>query len=201
MLEVRDISISFGDFSLGPISFFVEKGKSISIMGKSGAGKTTLLKIILGFLEPDSGKILLEGKDITYLPPQRRGISIVTQDPLLFPHLRVEKNVGFGILSNTLDRERHLREIMGAIHISHLWGRTPKGLSGGEKQRVALARALFVNPKVLLLDEPFSSLDEELRSILQKEVLHLKERFGFTMVLVTHNRDEAYLMGDDVITL
>ncbi len=201
MLEVIDVTIKFKNFSLGPVSFSVDGGGSLSIMGKSGVGKTTLLKILLGFLEPDNGKILLDGKDITYMPPQRRAMSIVTQDPLLFPHLRVEENVAFGILPKGFHREKHLREIMEVTHISYLWGRMPKGLSGGEKQRVALARALFVNPKVLLLDEPFSSLDEGLRGILQKEVLHLKERLGFTMVLVTHNRDEAYIMGDNVFVL
>ena len=199
MLEVKDITITFKDFSLPPVSFSLEKGKSLSIMGPSGTGKTTLLKILLGFLIPDSGKILLDGKDITYLRPQKRGMAIVTQDPLLFPHLSVEKNVAFGITPYVRDKVKRTQEIMNIVRISHLFGRMPRTLSGGERQRVALARALFVNPRILLLDEPFSSLDEELRNILRDEVLSLKKRFGFAMILVTHNKEEAYYMGDRVM--
>ncbi len=199
MLEVKDITITFRDFSLPPVSFSLKRGKSLSIMGPSGTGKTTLLKILLGFLMPDSGKILLDGKDITYLRPQKRGMAIVTQDPLLFPHLSVEKNVAFGITPYVRDKVKRAQEIMDIVRISHLFGRMPRTLSGGEKQRVALARALFVNPRILLLDEPFSSLDEELRNILRDEVLSLKKRFGFAMILVTHNKEEAYYMGDHVM--
>ena len=199
MLEVKDITITFRDFSLPPVSFSLERGKSLSIMGPSGTGKTTLLKILLGFLMPDSGKILLDNRDITYLRPQKREMSIVTQDPLLFPHLSVEKNVAFGITPYVKDKVKRAREIMELVRIPHLFGRMPRTLSGGEKQRVALARALFVNPEILLLDEPFSSLDEELRNILRDEVLNLQQKFGFTMILVTHNKEEAYYMGDRVM--
>ena len=199
MLEIKDITITFRDFSLSPVSFSLERGKSLSIMGPSGTGKTTLLKILLGFLMPDSGQILLDGRDITYLKPQKRGMAIVTQDPLLFPHLSVEKNVAFGIIPYVKDKVKRAREIMELVRIPHLFGRMPRTLSGGEKQRVALARALFVNPEILLLDEPFSSLDEELRNILRDEVLNLQQKFGFTMILVTHNKEEAYYMGDRVM--
>ena len=199
MLEVKDITITFRDFFLPPVSFSLERGKSLSIMGPSGIGKTTLLKILLGFLMPDSGKILLNGRDITYLKPQKRGMAIVTQDPLLFPHLSVEKNVAFGITPYVKDKVKRAREIMELVRIPHLFGRMPRTLSGGEKQRVALARALFINPEILLLDEPFSSLDEELRNILRDEVLNLQKKFGFTMILVTHNKEEAYYMGDRVM--
>ena len=199
MLEVRNITINLKNFLLPPISFSIEDGKSLSIMGPSGTGKTTLLKILLGFLIPDTGKIILDNEDITHLKPQKRKMSIVTQDPLLFPHLKVEKNVAFGIVPHIKDKTKRAKDIMELVRISHLAKRSPKTLSGGEKQRVALARALFVNPKILLLDEPFSSLDEELKITLRDEVLNLQKKLGFTIILVTHNKEEAYYMGDSVM--
>ncbi len=201
MLEVEEISINFKNFSLGPISFNMKKEKRLVIMGKSGSGKTTLLKTILGILVPDRGRIILNGKDITYLPPQKRKMAIVTQDPLLFPHLKVEDNVSFGIISEKKDKKKYTEEIMKIVHISHLRGRMPKTLSGGEKQRVAIARALFIQPELLLLDEPFSSLDEELRNTMRDEVLRLQKELNFSMILVTHNKKEAQYLGERIVFL
>ena len=201
MLEIKKLTINFEEFMFGPISFSLAKGQRIAIMGESGAGKTTLLKTIIGLIPPSCGEIVLDKKDITYTPPQRRGMSIVTQNPLLFPHMNVYENITFGIPGHKINKEKKANELMNLVHITRFSKRYTKKLSGGEKQRVALARALFVEPKILLLDEPFSSLDEDLKKNLQKEVLILWERLKFSMIIVTHNREEASVMGDEILKI
>ncbi len=201
MLRVDKLTIDVGNFSMGPISFFIGDEERVSIMGESGAGKTTLLKTIIGLIRPTSGKIILDDKDITDLPPQVRNMSIVTQDPLLFPHMNVYENITFGIPKKGIDKRKKADELIALTHIKHIAKRSIHNLSGGEKQRVALARALFTEPRILLLDEPFSALDEKLRDKLRKEIINLQKHLGFSLIIVTHNSEEAKIVGNRILYL
>lgn len=179
------------------VSFTVEQGEVFALLGPSGCGKTTTLRLIAGFEQPDSGQIWLEGREITRLPPEERGIGFVFQDYALFPHLSVFDNVAFGL--------RHLRgkaqqarvmEVLGLVGLTVFKDRKPGELSGGQQQRVALARAIAPGPKLVLLDEPFSSLDAALRQSTRDEVRALLKQAGIGAILVTHDQEEALSFAD-----
>ena len=167
-IKLDSVSKELGEFSLRGINLEVNKGEYFVLLGPSGVGKTILLETIAGIYHPDKGRIWLEGRDITDLPLKGRHIGIVYQDYMLFPHLKVEGNIGFGVASR--GNRHRIIEIAKLLGISHLLSRYPKTLSGGEKQRVALARTLVTNPKVLLLDEPLSSLDPQIGEKLRAEL-------------------------------
>ncbi|MBI3804838.1 MAG: ABC transporter ATP-binding protein [Nitrospirae bacterium] len=188
------------------ISLNVAKGEVLALLGPSGSGKTTLLRLIAGFEVPDQGKILLSGREVSrpseVLPPERRGVGMVFQDYALFPHLTVEGNVAFGLgeLSREL-RKKRVQEVVEQVGLGALGHRYPHELSGGQQQRVALARALAPNPIVLMLDEPFSNLDPDMRAQMRMEVAAILRRTESTAILVTHDHEEAFAMAQKVAVL
>jgi len=200
MIEVRNLRVNLGDFSLEDINLSVHDGEYLVVMGPTGAGKTLLLRTILGFIEPSEGKIIIDGRDVTKLPPEMRGLSYVPQEYALFPHMSVFDNIAFGLKlrkSSAEVRER-VKEISEILKISHLLGRKPINLSGGERQRVALARALIIEPKAVLMDEPLSAVHRSLREELQAFLKEIHSKLGFTAIHVTHDHLEASYLGDRI---
>jgi putrescine transport system ATP-binding protein len=180
------------------------QGEFFALLGPSGCGKTTLLRLLAGFETPDQGRILLDGKDITGVPPHLRPLNMMFQSYALFPHLSVEGNVAFGLRQDGLARaEIHARveEMLALVRLEGYGARKPHQLSGGERQRVALARALAKRPRMLLLDEPLAALDKKLREQTQFELLHLKDRLGVTMAIVTHDQEEAMTVADRIAVM
>lgn len=198
---------SFGDNPvLRDFSLAVERGEVVALLGPSGSGKTTALRLIAGFETPDRGRIRIEGEDVTPLPPERRRLGMVFQHYALFPHLTVGENVAFGLTSRkpAPGREETARRVSVALSLVELPGfekRRPGEISGGQQQRVALARALAPEPRVLLLDEPLSNLDPTLRERTRRELRLAIQRVGITTVLVTHEQEEAFHLGDRVAVL
>jgi ABC-type Fe3+/spermidine/putrescine transport system ATPase subunit len=202
-LEVRGIRKNYGEFSLA-LDFSVAPGETLALVGPSGCGKTTALNLIAGLARPDEGEITIDGKVVSNLPVWKRNISVVFQDLALFPHLNVGKNIGYGPFIRRFPREerrRILEETLRIIRLSGYEGRRIDTLSGGERQRVAIARALAVNPRALLLDEPFSGLDAPLRRELRREFREIRGGSRAPWVFVTHDREEAAVMGDRIILL
>lgn len=186
------------------IDFSVEKGELISLLGPSGCGKTTLLNIIGGFLKPDNGKIYLEGRDITDIPPEKRDISTVFQSYALFPHMDVLENIKYGLKYKKLTKKEQIDLAMEYLKIVGLDGYEKKAiqeLSGGQQQRVALARALVLYPKLLLLDEPFSNLDAKLKISMREELKELQKNLKISMIFVTHDQEEALSISDKIVVM
>ncbi len=186
------------------IDFSVAEGELVSILGPSGSGKTTTLRLIAGFEHPDSGSIMINDRDVTNLSPAQRQIGYVFQDYTLFPHMTVEANVGYGLRVRrrpAAETEAKVGELLDLVDLPGYEDRDIATLSGGERQRVAIARALAVDPVLLLLDEPFSSIDEVLRRDLRDEIVRLQKRLGITVVFVTHSRQEALAISDRVAVL
>ncbi len=206
MIELHGISVQVGDFDLRDISFAVPSGGYALIIGPTGSGKTTLLEAIAGHARVRSGRVLLHGQDMAGVPPERRGLGFVYQQYHLFPHLSVRQNIGYGLARQAATRaggtdNGRSDELAETLGITHLLDRTVRGLSGGEQQRVALARALAPRPRILLLDEPFASVDPTTRHLLRRELRALHEREGITTLQVTHDFDEALRLGDLVAVL
>ncbi len=200
-LQVIDIKKRFDKKEISA-SFNLEKNKALALLGPSGCGKTTVLKIIAGLLEADSGKIILDGKDITKMPAGERAIGMVFQDYALFPHLSVEDNISYALVSRGMNKKKARTEIKNLIELFNLRGlekRKPTLLSGGEKQRVSLARSLAAKPELILFDEPLSALDADLRIKLRKELRQRQQELGYTAIYVTHDKDEAEELADDII--
>jgi ABC-type sugar transport system ATPase subunit len=190
-LEVDNLWLKMKNFSLKGISFEVYKGEHFAIVGPTGSGKSLLLETIAGMYTPDSGRIRLVGKDITFCPPEKRGISIVYQDYVLFPHMNVYNNIAYGLKIRKISNiKTKVLELARMLKIEHLLNRLPSTLSGGEKQRVAIARALAVKPKLILLDEPFSAIDAETRVELREAIFNLLKDVT-TVVHVTHIEEDA----------
>lgn len=191
-----------GAFVLGPISLSVKRGELLAVLGPSGCGKTTLLRLIAGFERPDEGSIVIDGQIVAsrsqWAEPEDRQVGMVFQDYALFPHLTVAQNVSFGMRSSDKGRVRELLQLVG---LAGFEDRYPHELSGGEQQRVALARALAANPRVLLLDEPFSNLDADLRPKMRAELEILLHRLNCTTIFVTHDQEEAFELADRVVVL
>ena len=201
MIVLEHISLSLGNFSLHNIDLRINRGEYLVIMGPSGAGKTVLLETIAGLRFPDKGSILLNGIDVSSIPPEKRHIAIVYQDYSLFPHMTAFENIAFGLRLQNVPRsetDQRVRLLLREFNIDHLMDRYPSSLSGGEQQRVALARALAVKPDILLLDEPFSALDPNCREECMRMVLALKKSQDLTIVQVSHSREEAYSVSDHV---
>lgn len=204
-LDVEHVGLALsGKCILDDISFSVADGEFVSVLGESGAGKSTTLKIIAGLLPQDTGTVSFDGAAVDDLPTYRRNTAIVFQDIRLFPNMNVRDNVGFSLkMQNVAKAERHriADEMLDAVHLTGLGNRRTHELSGGQQQRVALARALAGRPRALLLDEPFSGLDEQLRDDMRSLVLDLHDRFRMTSLMVTHDPDEALTMSDRIVYL
>ena len=204
-LEIQNISVAYDtDVVLKQLSLSVREGEFLSLLGTSGCGKSTLLKTIAGILTPSEGRVLLDGRDITHCPVHRRGTVVVFQDMRLFPHMNVLNNVAFPLKMQGIGKAERLetaREMLRKVQMDAFCHRLPGELSGGQQQRVALARVLGAKPKLLLLDEPFSALDENLREEMRSLVLKLHRDFGMTTILVTHDRQEALSMSDRVAVM
>ena len=182
----------------------IPEGERVVVLGPSGSGKTTLLRLIAGLETPDAGTVSIAGRDMQRIPPHRRDVAMVFQTPALYPHLNVFDNLAFGLKARRIaraERGRRVREVADILGIGRLLNRRTWELSGGERQRVALGRAVARRPAVLLLDEPFSSLDEPLRAALRAEVVELHRRFGSTLVHVTHDQAEAMSLGQRLAVL
>ena len=192
------------DVVLKDLSLEVAEGEFLSLLGPSGCGKSTLMKTIAGIVPARSGRILLDGRDITDLPIHRRGTVVVFQDMRLFPHKSVAENVAFPLKMQGIPKAQRLKtaeELLKKVQMGGFGNRKPGELSGGQQQRIALARALAAQPKLLLLDEPFSALDENLREDMRRLVLQLQKEFSMTVILVTHDREEALSMSDRIALL
>jgi putative spermidine/putrescine transport system ATP-binding protein len=182
----------------------IRKGEFLSILGPSGCGKTTLLNCVAGFVRPSAGRIVIDGSDVTDRPPYRRGLGMVFQSYALFPHMTVAANVAYGLRVRKLgkaEREERVREALTLVGLEGYAERRPRQLSGGQQQRVALARALAIRPAVLLLDEPLSNLDAQLRREMRVELRAIQRRIGTTMVFVTHDQEEALALSDRIAVL
>ncbi len=201
-VEVRGVTKRFGAMTaVNDVSLAVRAGEFLTLLGPSGCGKTTLLRLIAGFETPDAGGIVIDGQDVTALPPYRRNVNQVFQSYALFPHLSVRDNVAFGLKMQRIPAAAlaaRVAEAIGLVSLDGLEDRKPHQLSGGQRQRVALARALAPQPAVLLLDEPLSALDAQLRHTMQLELKRLQRRLGMTFIFVTHDQEEALTMSDRI---
>ncbi len=199
-VRLEDVVKRFGDVvAVDGVTLDVRPGEFFSLLGPSGSGKTTCLRMIAGFEHPTEGRILLDGRDVSDLPPFERDVNTVFQDYALFPHMTVAENVGYGLMVRKISRPERERRVAGALAMVRLegfGGRKPGQLSGGQRQRVALARALVLRPKVLLLDEPLGALDLKLRQAMQIELKEIQQEVGLTFIYVTHDQEEALTMSD-----
>jgi iron(III) transport system ATP-binding protein len=202
MIRLENVTRRFGDVvAVDRASFCVERGEVVALLGPSGCGKTTLLRLVAGFERPDGGSVEIDGKTVAsssgaWVPPERRRVGMVFQDYALFPHLTVAENVGFGLPRRT--RPGRVPELLGIVGLEAHGRRYPHELSGGQQQRVALARALAPSPELVLLDEPWSNVDPFLRESLRTEVVDIIRPLGVTVVLVTHDREEAFSLADRI---
>ena len=204
-LRLEGVSRRFGEVrALDGVSLDVRRGELLTILGPSGSGKTTLLKVVAGFETADGGRVLVDGKDMTALPPAKRDIGMVFQNYALFPHLTVRQNVAFPLEMRNVARpeiEKRVGEALGLVELAGYDQRLPRQLSGGQQQRVALARAIVFNPRLLLLDEPFGALDRKLRETMQLEVRRLQRRLNLTTIFITHDQEEALVLSDRIAVM
>jgi len=204
-VQIDGVGKSFsGTVALEPVWLKIRQGEFLTLLGPSGCGKTTLLNLIAGFLEADCGELFINRDLVTQVPPHRREIGIVFQNYALFPHMNVAQNVGYGLRTRHVSKAEtaeRVREALELVKLEDFADRKPNQLSGGQQQRVALARALVIRPKVLLLDEPFSALDRNLRTAMQVELKEIQTRLGLTTVFVTHDQSEALSMSDRIAVM
>jgi iron(III) transport system ATP-binding protein len=204
-IEIERVSFGYGATRvLEEVSLSVRKGEFFAFLGPSGSGKTTLLRLVAGFGFPDSGRILIGGRDATREPPWARNVGLVFQNYALWPHMTVAQNVAFGLERRRVpraERERRVKAALDLVGLAHLMERRPAQLSGGQQQRVAIARTLAIEPDVLLLDEPLSNLDAGLRAEVRAELVELQRRLGLTTILVTHDQEEANAAADRMAVL
>src|ERR1700728_341792 len=199
------VTKNFGDLkALDNVSLAISRGEFMTLLGPSGCGKTTLLKLAAGFLAPDSGAVAIDGKCVNDVPTYKREIGMMFQNYALFPHMSVTENIAYGLKTRHVPRHEIRRRVAEALALVKLTGmedRKPRQLSGGQQQRVALARALVINPTVLLLDEPFSALDKNLRASMQVELREIQRKLNVTTIFVTHDQSEALSMSDRVAVM
>jgi putrescine transport system ATP-binding protein len=204
-IVIDGVSKLYGGFrAVDSVSLSIFKGEMFALVGASGCGKTTLLRMLAGFAEQSSGRILIDDVEMTGVPPHERPVNMMFQSYALFPHMSVEQNVGYGLRRMNLDapvKRQRVQEALDMVQLGPLAQRKPHQLSGGQKQRVALARALIRRPKVLLLDEPLSALDKKLRERTQFELMELQYQVGITFVVVTHDQDEAMALATRIAVM
>ena len=205
IIDIQHLSKSYGGVKvLDDINFYVRRGEFITLLGPSGCGKTTLLRQIAGFINPDEGRILLEGKDISSIPPYQRPLNTVFQRYALFPHLDVFDNIAFGLKLQKLparEIEIRVKKMLKMVSMTDYEDRSVDSLSGGQQQRVAIARALVNYPKVLLLDEPLAALDLKMRKDMQLELKEIHRKMGITFIYVTHDQEEALTLSDTIVVM
>lgn len=205
LLEIRGVSKKFGDFTaVNNVDLDIYQGELFCLLGGSGCGKTTLLRMLAGFEKPSSGQILIDGQDMSEVPPYKRPTNMMFQNYALFPHMTVEKNIAFGLEQDGLAKTEILDKvdsILKLVELQEYKKRRPQQLSGGQRQRVALARALVKEPKLLLLDEPLAALDKKLREQTQFELMNIQEKVGVTFVVVTHDQEEAMTLSTRIAVM
>ena len=205
IIEIKNVCKSFGEKCiLNDVSISVKQGEFLTLLGPSGCGKTTLLRMIAGFGQPDSGEILINGTDITVMPPHERPVNTVFQRYALFPHLDVYENIAFGLKLQKVPEDeidKRVRKVLKMVSMTDYEDRDVESLSGGQQQRVAIARAIVNQPKVLLLDEPLSALDLKMRKDMQIELKEMHRKLGITFIYVTHDQEEALTLSDTIVVL
>jgi putrescine transport system ATP-binding protein len=204
-IRIRNVSKFFGPFkAVDDVSLDISQGELFALLGGSGCGKTTLLRMLAGFEEPNAGTIEIDGQDMAGIAPYGRPVNMMFQSYALFPHMSVERNIGYGLKHEDMTaraRNERVNEMLNLVQLSGLAGRKPHQLSGGQRQRVALARALARQPKLLLLDEPLGALDRKLREQTQFELLNIQQKTGVTFVVVTHDQEEAMILADRIAVM
>jgi putrescine transport system ATP-binding protein len=204
-ISFENVTKKFGDFiAVNNLSLDIYEREFFALLGASGCGKSTLLRMLAGFDEPTSGRILLDGQDLRGIPPYRRPVNMMFQSYALFPHMTVEGNIAFGLKQDNMPKaeiEARVKEMLRLVKLEQFAKRKPHQLSGGQRQRVALARSVAKRPKVLLLDEPLGALDKKLREETQFELMDLQQSLGLTFVVVTHDQEEAMTMADRIAIL
>jgi len=202
IVQIDKLTKTFGTtYAVDDISLTINKGEFFSLLGASGCGKSTLLRMLAGFETPSSGRILIDGQDVTAVPPYLRPVNMMFQNYALFPHMNVAQNIAYGLKQEKMPRaaiRERVQEMLALVQIDALASRKPDQLSGGQRQRVALARALAKHPKILLLDEPLGALDKKLREQTQFELVNIQERLGITFIVVTHDQEEAMTMSSRI---
>lgn len=205
VVELKNIGISFdGEQILDDLNLEIRDGEFVTFLGPSGCGKTTTLRIIGGFTQPDTGEVIIDGKNMNGAPPYKRQVNTIFQRYALFPHLNVFENVAFGLRVNKVDSkeiEKRVTAMLESVNLSGFEKRQVHSLSGGQQQRVAIARALVNNPTILLLDEPLGALDLKLRKDMQNELKNIQQQLGITFIFVTHDQEEALSMSDTVVVM
>ena len=205
LLEIRGVSKKFGEFiAVNNVDLDIYQGELFCLLGGSGCGKTTLLRMLAGFEKPSSGKILIDGQDMSEVPPYKRPTNMMFQNYALFPHMTVEKNIAFGLEQDGIAKTEisdKIDSILKLVELQDYKKRRPQQLSGGQRQRVALARALVKQPKLLLLDEPLSALDKKLREQTQFELMNIQDKVGVTFVVVTHDQEEAMTLSTRIAVM
>lgn len=204
-LRIENVTHRFGSYlAVNAIDLSVAGGEMIALLGPSGCGKSTLLRIVSGFIAQNQGRVLFDDEPVDHLKPNRRGTGIVFQNYALFPHMTIADNIAYGLEAQRWDKAKiapRVKEMLDLVHMDHLADRFPRQLSGGQQQRVALARCLAVDPKILLLDEPFGALDRKLRETMQLEVRRLQRRLGLTTIFITHDQEEALVLSDRIAVM
>ena len=204
-LRISGVTKTYGKvYACDDVTLDIYRGELFALLGGSGSGKSTLLRILAGFEKPDRGRILIDGIDVTEVPPYERPVNMMFQSYALFPHMTVEQNIAFGLKQDRMPAEqirKRVAEMLELVKMSELGKRRPDQLSGGQRQRVALARALAKQPKILLLDEPLGALDRRLREHTQFELVNIQERVGTTFIMVTHDQEEAMTMSSRVAVM
>ncbi len=210
IVKVENVSKSYNKTPvIRELSLDIEKGERVVILGPSGCGKTTLLRMIAGFIHPDKGRLIIDGQTVAdngkcIIEPESRQVGMVFQDLALWPHMTSYKNIEFGLKVKKIPKveiRKRIDTIFEKVQMVQFRNAYPGELSGGQQQRIALARALVTRPKILLMDEPLSSLDTDLRQVLRREILRLQEELAITMIYVTHDRDEAFSLATRIVVM
>ena len=205
ILKVKNLSKNFGKVkAVQEVSFEATEGRVLSLLGPSGCGKTTMLRCIAGFENPDRGEIYLDDRKITSIPPEKRGIGMVFQNYALWPHMTVYGNLAFGLQIRKVPKDeitKKIKKVLGMVQLEGYENRYPRQMSGGQQQRIAMARALVFEPGIMLLDEPLSNLDAQLREEMRFEFIELQKKLGITAIYVTHDQAEALVISDKILIL